>query len=194
MTASPGREVDANLLRGAAPGSAQTRPDAQDAGGQDLGDLIEALGRGHEIGVEGVRHRAGCRTFALVPVIYRTYQIMKLCLDKTSILRSIAQTSVLERRCHVYGEPITDLNRAVLEQTPSKSHPLETSRSALIMIPSSRSVRIASSQRWFVTERFTRMAIPPLNGHLGFEAPVPPLVVCATSASGLNCHLKWRYM
>ena len=53
MTASPGREVDANLLRGAAPGSAQARADAQDAGGQDLGDLVEALGRGHEVGVEG---------------------------------------------------------------------------------------------------------------------------------------------
>jgi hypothetical protein len=54
MTASPGREVDANLLPSAAPGSAQTRPDAQDAGGQDLGDLIEALGRGHEVRTEGV--------------------------------------------------------------------------------------------------------------------------------------------
>jgi hypothetical protein len=53
MTASVGREVDANLLRGAAPGSAQTRTYAQDAGGQDLGDLVEALGRGHQVGVEG---------------------------------------------------------------------------------------------------------------------------------------------
>ena len=47
MTASVGREVDANLLRGAALGSAQTRTDPQDAGGQDLGDLVEALGGGH---------------------------------------------------------------------------------------------------------------------------------------------------
>ena len=54
MTASPGREVDANLLRSAAPGSAQARANAPDADGQDLGDLIQALGRGHEIGVEGV--------------------------------------------------------------------------------------------------------------------------------------------
>jgi hypothetical protein len=54
MTASPGREVDANPLRGAAPGSAQTRANAQDAGGQDFGDLVEALGRGHEVGVESV--------------------------------------------------------------------------------------------------------------------------------------------
>ena len=52
MTASPGREVDANLLRSAAPGSAQARANAQDAGRQDLGDLIEPLGRGHQIGVE----------------------------------------------------------------------------------------------------------------------------------------------
>ena len=60
MTASPGREVDANLLRGAAPGSAQARADPQDAGGQDLGDLVEPLGRGHEVGVEG-----GHRTLAV---------------------------------------------------------------------------------------------------------------------------------
>ena len=56
MTASPGREVDANLLRGAALGSAQPRAEAQDAGGQDLGDLVEALGGAHEVGVEAVRH------------------------------------------------------------------------------------------------------------------------------------------
>jgi hypothetical protein len=55
MTASPGREVDGNLLRAAALGSAQTRANAQDPGGEDLGDLVEALGRGHEIGVESVR-------------------------------------------------------------------------------------------------------------------------------------------
>ena len=53
MTASPGGEVDANLLRGAALGSAQARTKAQDAGGQDLGDLVEALGRGHQVGAEG---------------------------------------------------------------------------------------------------------------------------------------------
>jgi hypothetical protein len=54
MTASPGREVDANLLSGAALGSAQTRAEAQDAGGQDLGDLVEAFGRGHEVGRQRV--------------------------------------------------------------------------------------------------------------------------------------------
>jgi hypothetical protein len=53
MTASPGREVDANLLRGAALGSAHSRTDAQDPGRQDLGDLVEAFRRGHEVGVEG---------------------------------------------------------------------------------------------------------------------------------------------
>jgi hypothetical protein len=71
MTASPGREVDANLLRGAAPGSAQARANAQDAGGQDLGDLVEALGRGHEVGVEGIRHgkdgKDGSRLFTCLP-------------------------------------------------------------------------------------------------------------------------------
>ena len=54
MTASPGREVDPNLLRGAALGSAQAHANAQDARGQDLGDLVEALRWGHEVGVEGV--------------------------------------------------------------------------------------------------------------------------------------------
>jgi hypothetical protein len=54
MTASPGREVDRNLLRGGALGSAQARAEPQDAGGQDLGDLVEALVGRHEIGVEGV--------------------------------------------------------------------------------------------------------------------------------------------
>jgi hypothetical protein len=56
MTASPGREVDANLLCGAAPGSAQARAEPKDACGQELGDLLEALGRGHEVGVEGFAH------------------------------------------------------------------------------------------------------------------------------------------
>ena len=57
MTASPGREVDANLLLGAALGSAQPAADPQNAGGQDLGDLVEALGRGHEVGMHSVRHQ-----------------------------------------------------------------------------------------------------------------------------------------
>jgi hypothetical protein len=56
MTASPGREVDANLLRGAAPGGAHPRAHAQDAGRQDLSDFVQALGRGHEVGVEGLAH------------------------------------------------------------------------------------------------------------------------------------------
>jgi hypothetical protein len=78
MTASPRREVEANLLRGAALGSAQARAEAQtassgrrctaasaqaraeaqDAGRQDLGDLVQALGGGHEVGLEGVGHPA----------------------------------------------------------------------------------------------------------------------------------------
>jgi hypothetical protein len=56
MTASAGREVDANPLRGAALGSAQTRADAKDAGGQNLGNLVEPLGRGHQVGLEWDRH------------------------------------------------------------------------------------------------------------------------------------------
>jgi hypothetical protein len=56
MTASPGREVDANLLRAAAPEGALARPQAQDARRQDLGDLVEAFGWGHEVGVEQWRN------------------------------------------------------------------------------------------------------------------------------------------
>jgi hypothetical protein len=54
MTASPGREVDPNLLSRAAPESALARPQPDDAGGQDLRDLVEALGGSHEVGVEGI--------------------------------------------------------------------------------------------------------------------------------------------
>jgi hypothetical protein len=56
MTASAEREVDANLLLGAALGSAEARPEPQDAGGQNLGDLVEPLGRGQKVGVDGVGH------------------------------------------------------------------------------------------------------------------------------------------
>jgi hypothetical protein len=56
MTASPGREVHANVLPGAAPWSALARAQPQDASGQDLGDLIEALVGGHEVGVEQWRN------------------------------------------------------------------------------------------------------------------------------------------
>jgi hypothetical protein len=55
MTASPGQEVDANLLPGAALGSAEARAETQDAGRQDLGNLIQTLGRGHQVWAEGVR-------------------------------------------------------------------------------------------------------------------------------------------
>ena len=68
MTASPGREVDRNPLRGAALVSAQARADPDDTGRQDLGDLVEALGRGHEVGVEGVkqsRSTPGCVVVAI---------------------------------------------------------------------------------------------------------------------------------
>jgi hypothetical protein len=56
MTASVGREVDANLLSSAALGSAQARANTQDASRQDLGDLVEPLGRGQKVGVDGVGH------------------------------------------------------------------------------------------------------------------------------------------
>src|SRR5687767_12356061 len=68
MTASPGREVDRNLLPGAGLGSTRARTEAQDAGSQDLGDLVEALGGGHQVGVEGMRHPAV--DFVLVILTY----------------------------------------------------------------------------------------------------------------------------
>jgi hypothetical protein len=58
MTASPGREVHANLLLRAAPGSAHSRADSQDPDREDLGDFVQTLGRGHEVGVERVGHWA----------------------------------------------------------------------------------------------------------------------------------------
>jgi hypothetical protein len=60
MTASPGRKVDGNLLRSAAQGSAQARANSHDAGRQDFGDLVEALGGGHEVGIQHFVRFAGC--------------------------------------------------------------------------------------------------------------------------------------
>jgi hypothetical protein len=73
MTASPGREVDANLLRGAALESAQTRAHPQDAGRQDLSDLVQALGRGQEFGVESVAGRTVALSQLTVPGCGRLY-------------------------------------------------------------------------------------------------------------------------
>jgi hypothetical protein len=56
MTASAAREVEADLLRGAARGSTQAHAHAEDTGREDLGDLVQALGRGHQFGVEGLGH------------------------------------------------------------------------------------------------------------------------------------------
>jgi hypothetical protein len=61
MTASPGREVDANLLRGAARECAQARAEPKDAGRQDLGDLVEAFGRGHQVGIQVSGHDQSVR-------------------------------------------------------------------------------------------------------------------------------------
>jgi hypothetical protein len=50
MHASVGREVQSNRLSSVLPAQLSAGP--QDAHSQDLGDLIQALGRGHEIGTE----------------------------------------------------------------------------------------------------------------------------------------------
>ena len=86
MTASPGREVDGNLLRGAAPGGTQARADAQDAGSQDLGDLVEALGGGHEVGVEGLGQSTSAPRCVTVEHS-RTYHMIKSRPDKTGAMR-----------------------------------------------------------------------------------------------------------
>jgi hypothetical protein len=62
-----------------------------------------------------------------VPVICRVYQIMKLCLDKTSVMRSIAQGNVIERRCDVCAKPVSYLHMAVLKQAPYQSQPVPSS-------------------------------------------------------------------
>jgi hypothetical protein len=54
MHASVGRKVDGNLLSSVLAAQLSARP--QDAGSQDLGDIVEALGRGHEVGAEWDRH------------------------------------------------------------------------------------------------------------------------------------------
>jgi hypothetical protein len=70
MTASPGREVDANLLSSAALGSAQARANTQDASRQDLGDFVEAFDRGHQVWIQGLGH-GGPSGGALHPITYR---------------------------------------------------------------------------------------------------------------------------
>jgi hypothetical protein len=54
MTASVGREVQSNRVSSVP--TAQPSADAQDAGGQDLGDLVEPLGGGHQVGVKRLGH------------------------------------------------------------------------------------------------------------------------------------------
>jgi hypothetical protein len=90
MTASGWREVDANLLRGAAPGSAEACAHAQDAGRQDLGDFIQALGRGHQIGAEGIGQLPRLFTNAK-PSVRISHIIARI--RKTSIYNGIAKYS-----------------------------------------------------------------------------------------------------
>jgi hypothetical protein len=54
MTASPGREVDVNLLCGAALGSTLTRAKTEDASRQDLCYFVQTFGRGHQIGIKRI--------------------------------------------------------------------------------------------------------------------------------------------
>ena len=99
MTASPGREVDRNLLRGGALGSAQACPGPDDAGGQDLGDLVEALGGGHEVGAYRVRHvrwRYGS-DLADDCFHFRDSLYVAKMIGDSNAYRSRAQTNELQR-------------------------------------------------------------------------------------------------
>ena len=73
MTASPGREVDPNLLPGAAPGGAQARAKTEDASRQDLCYFIQTFGGGHEVGVESVAGRTVALSQLTVPGWGRLY-------------------------------------------------------------------------------------------------------------------------
>jgi hypothetical protein len=56
MHASVGGEVQPNPVSSVL--TTQLSANAQDAGGQDLGDLVEALGGGHQVGAASVAARA----------------------------------------------------------------------------------------------------------------------------------------
>ena len=86
MTASPGREVHRNLLRRCGPGE-HAAAHAQDAGRQDLGDLVEALGGGHQVGVRGpgpTNSAWCCRT---VHAITCAPLMLRKCRDLRLIIR-----------------------------------------------------------------------------------------------------------
>jgi hypothetical protein len=55
MTAPAGGKVQGKVS--AVAGFATLRPQPQDAEGEDLADLGQALGRGHQVRIEGVAHR-----------------------------------------------------------------------------------------------------------------------------------------
>jgi hypothetical protein len=56
MHASVGGEVQSNPVSSVL--TAQLSAGSQDTRGEDLGDLVQALGRGHQLWREGVRHDA----------------------------------------------------------------------------------------------------------------------------------------
>jgi hypothetical protein len=113
MTASPGREVDANLLLGAAPGSALPRAGPQDAGGQDLGDLVEAFGRGHQVWIQGLGH-GGPSGSALHLITYRP---APRSVGQRAPLIAIAAIPVYQRSTWARA----DVARGVVTATPAQS-------------------------------------------------------------------------
>ena len=60
MTALVGGEVEGNVS--AVAGLRMLGPQAENAGGEDLADLGEPLGGGHQVGVEGVVQRRDLRS------------------------------------------------------------------------------------------------------------------------------------
>jgi hypothetical protein len=63
MDALGGGEVQGKLSAVATLSSLRAKP--QEPGGEDLADLGQALGRGHQIGVEAVRASHGCALLLL---------------------------------------------------------------------------------------------------------------------------------
>jgi hypothetical protein len=104
MTASPGREVETNLLRGDALGRARTRADAQNAGRQNLGDRIEALGR-HEVGVKRPGPTMSAWRRSTIHAITCGPPLFRKCRDLRAII-PFRQGSAMPRKRHLPPSPL----------------------------------------------------------------------------------------
>jgi hypothetical protein len=103
MHASPGREVQSDLLSVAPLGAELAGPQAQDAGGQDLGDLGEA-GGGGQLSIGGIGHgSARRRRGELLP---HTGSVAIPSDDRTCASRDRALSAIAHSFCSVlWGLP-----------------------------------------------------------------------------------------